>query len=179
MIIFSRPDSTSDTSSFVSPGTNVPVPVLRVPYTVDALAPLFASRGVDAVVCALGPGAAAGGAQQAMLDAAVAPGSRVRRFVLNEFAWHEEFRGIDDLKAFGEPRRRDREYVRALEGKGEVEGGFSWSGVAVGNPIDWVSQVLLLLAPWPPRCANPVLHEHRRSGASRSPWGWTLRRGRR
>ncbi|KAI0873699.1 NmrA-like family protein [Hypoxylon argillaceum] len=109
------------------------LPVLRVEYAdVDALAAAFA--GQDAVVCALGPGAIA--AAKGMVDAAARAG--VKRYIINDFGWGLNPRSLPEFKPIGETRKvawdSAKEYAQRDEGK---EDGFTWTGITIGNPIDW------------------------------------------
>ncbi|KAI0972220.1 NmrA-like family protein [Xylaria arbuscula] len=123
--VITRPNSTSTFPSGL--------PVIRVDYAdVDALAVAFA--GQDAVVSAVGPGAI--GAAKGMVDAAVRAG--VKRYIINDFGWGLNERSLPEIKPIGESRKvawnRAFEYAQSEEGK---ENGFTWTGITIGNPIDW------------------------------------------
>ncbi|TGJ80540.1 hypothetical protein E0Z10_g8222 [Xylaria hypoxylon] len=109
------------------------LPVIRVDYSdVDALATALA--GQDAVVCAVGPGAI--GAAKGMVDAAARAG--VKRYIINDFGWGLNKRSLPEFKPIGEPRKVAWDcaidYAQRDEGK---ENGFTWTGITIGNPIDW------------------------------------------
>ncbi|KAI1113961.1 NmrA-like family protein [Nemania sp. NC0429] len=127
--VVTRPDSNS--TSALPAGLDLPV--LRVDYAdVDALAAALA--GQDAVVSAVGPGAI--GAAKGMVDAAARAG--VRRYIINDFGWGLNERSLPELKPIGEQRKVAWdcavEYARRDEGK---QDGFTWTGITIGNPIDW------------------------------------------
>ncbi|KAI1179176.1 NmrA-like family protein [Nemania sp. FL0916] len=122
-----RPDSNS--TATIPAG----IPVIRADYAdVDALAQAFA--GQHAVVCVVGPGAIK--ASKGMVDAAKRAG--VRRYIINDFGWGLNDRSEPELKSIGAARRVAwdcaAEYARGDEGK---EDGFTWTGITIGNPIDW------------------------------------------
>ncbi|KAI0445385.1 NmrA-like family protein [Xylaria telfairii] len=123
--VVTRPDSTS-----VFP---TGLPVIRVDYSdVDALATALA--GQDAVVCTVGPGAI--GAAKGMVDAAARAG--VKRYITNDFGWGINQNSLPEFKPIGEARQVAwncaKEYAQRDEGK---EDGFTWTGITIGNPIDW------------------------------------------
>ncbi|KAI0861542.1 NmrA-like family protein [Xylaria cubensis] len=123
--LISRPDSAS--------ALPTGLPVVRVEYTdVDALATALA--GQDAVVCVVGPGAM--GASKGMVDAAARAG--VRRYIINDFGWGINEKSLPEFKPLGESRQVAwncaKEYAQRDEGK---ENGFTWTGITIGNPIDW------------------------------------------
>ena len=78
--------------------------------------------------------------QGMMVDASVAAG--VKRFIVDDFGWgmtsksFEEFAGVHEVRKAGWERAR----VRAEESKG----AFSWTGISIGNPVDWVCYFLSL-----------------------------------
>jgi hypothetical protein len=109
--------------------------VTRVPYTLDELTKALA--GQDAVVCAVGPAGIS--LQPVMVDAAEAAG--VKRFVLDDFGWGPYFKGLPEFADVKKQRAAGPERARALA---EKNPGFTWSSVATGNPIDWVSLLLSL-----------------------------------
>ncbi|KAI0456889.1 NmrA-like family protein [Xylaria acuta] len=123
--VITRPNSTS--------AFPTGLPAIRVDYSdVDALATALA--GQDAVVCAVGPGAI--GAAKGMVDAAARAG--VKRYIINDFGWGINERSLPEFKPIGETRQVAwdcaKEYARRDEGK---ENGFTWTGITIGNPIDW------------------------------------------
>ncbi|OIW23591.1 NAD(P)-binding protein [Coniochaeta ligniaria NRRL 30616] len=115
-----------DSTSVFPPGLRV----ARVAYTLPDLSQ--ALEGQDAAVCVVGPGGMH--LQSTMVDAAAAAG--VRRFIVDDFGWGRESRSFPE---FGEIHRgRTRGWDRARErADGEGEGGFSWTGISTGNPVDW------------------------------------------
>ncbi|KAB5554506.1 NmrA-like family protein [Coniochaeta sp. 2T2.1] len=120
----------TSTSPFpVSLTSNPNFTLLRTEYALDEITATL--KGQDAVVCVVGPGGVS--LQGMMVDAAVAAG--VRRFVVDDFGWgmarnsFEEFAGVHRLRVEGWERARER-----AEGS---EGGFTWTGISIGNPVDW------------------------------------------
>ncbi|KAI0107130.1 NmrA-like family protein [Nemania sp. FL0031] len=109
------------------------LPVVRVEYA-DVGALEGALRGQEAVVCAVGPGAI--GAARGMVDAAARAG--VRRFIVNDFGWGLNSKSVPELEPISEKRKiawdRAIEYAQRDKGK---ENGFTWTGITIGNPIDW------------------------------------------
>ncbi|KAI3326748.1 NAD(P)-binding protein [Xylariaceae sp. AK1471] len=123
--IITRPDSTS--------AFPAGLPVIRVDYSdEDALAAALA--GQDGVVSVVGPGAV--GAARGMVDAAARAG--VKRYIINDFGWGLNKKGLPEFESIGEPRQvawdRAMEYAQRDEGK---EDGFTWTGITIGNPTDW------------------------------------------
>lgn len=112
------------------------LPVLKVAYETEALA--RALQGQDAAVCAVGP--AGIGHQTAMVDAAEAAG--VRRFVVDDFGWGPDVRGWPEFAEVHAARRAQWDYARA---RAEANPAFTWTGISIGNPIDWVSFCFLFL----------------------------------
>jgi hypothetical protein len=59
---------------------------------------------------------------------------------VNDFGWGFGERALPEFKPIGEKRHiawdRAKEHARRDEGK---EDGFTWTGITIGNPIDWVS----------------------------------------
>ncbi|KAJ4247851.1 hypothetical protein NW762_013061 [Fusarium torreyae] len=104
------------------------LPVVRTPYTLDALTEVLA--GQDAVVCVVGPPGI--DLQSTMVDAAQAAG--VKRFILDDFGWGPEFTSYPEFEPFRAKRvagvDRAKEHVSANR-------AFSWTAIASGNPIDW------------------------------------------
>lgn len=110
--------------------------MLKIAYTTEALTQ--ALQGQDAAICVVGP--PGNSAQAAMVDAAVAAG--VKRFIVDDFGWGPDVRGLPEFAEVGSTRRGQWEYARgrAEEEQKKQKGGFSWTGITVGNPIDWVGQ---------------------------------------
>lgn len=67
---------------------------------------------------------------------AAAEAAGVYRFVLDDFGWGEEVRGLPEFDTVQEQRKGGWGYAR---GRADANPGFTWSGVSSGNPIDWVS----------------------------------------
>jgi hypothetical protein len=105
------------------------VSVVRTEYTLPELTE--ALRGHDAVVCVVGP--AGIHLQRMMVDAA--EGAGVKRFVVDDFGWGREskFEGFEDVH-----ERRMEGWDYAAE-RARGNDGFTWTGISIGNPIDWVS----------------------------------------
>lgn len=121
--------SRADSPAVFPPG----LPVVKVHYTLEALTAALA--GQDAAVSATGPGAV--DVQDVIADAAAAAG--VRRLVVNDFGWGPGIRGLEEFAEVRGRRAARWEYARArAEGGG---GGLTWTGISVGNPIDWVRLV--------------------------------------
>lgn len=104
--------------------------MLRTPYTPPALT--TALSGHDAVVCLLGP---AGMSHQPLLIRA-AHAARVRRFILSDFGWGPTARGLPEFGAVQAQRREGWDLAARLA-EDDGEGGFSWTGISSGNPVDW------------------------------------------
>lgn len=114
--------------------------MVKIDYTAAELTRALA--GQDAVVCAVGPRAV--GLQAVMIDAAEAAG--VRRFVVDDFGWGPDVRSFPEFAEVHARRAAQWEYAKA---RAAANPAFTWTGVTIGNPIDWVSMVglrsLLLL----------------------------------
>ncbi|RWA04513.1 hypothetical protein EKO27_g10597 [Xylaria grammica] len=71
-----------------------------------------------------------------MVDAAARAG--VKRYIINDFGWGLNERSLPEFKAIGDSRRVAWtcaiEHAQRGEGK---EDGFTWTGITIGNPIDW------------------------------------------
>lgn len=117
-----------ESQSLFPPG----IPVIRTEYTTENLTTSLA--GQDAVVCTVGPGGLA--PQVNMIDAAVAAG--VKRFILNDFGWGPDHRGYPEFKAIGESRRVAWDHAKQ---RSEANPNFTYTGISIGNPIDWVSYI--------------------------------------
>lgn len=88
--------------------------------------------GHDAAVCVVGPAGITH--QVAMIDAAEAAG--VKRFVVDDFGWGPDIRGLPEFSDIHAQRTATWLHAQA---KAEAKPAFTFMGVAVGNPIDWVS----------------------------------------
>ncbi|KAK7947009.1 NAD(P)-binding protein [Apiospora aurea] len=130
--IFTRPAGTSSSSSTPNPTRSFPAEagsIIEADYSdVAKLTPALA--GHDAVVSVLGPGAIAH--EVPLVDAAEAAG--VKRFVVNDFGWGQNPRSYPEMAEVGS--RRHVAWDRAKE-KAAGNPGFTWTGVTIGNPIDW------------------------------------------
>jgi hypothetical protein len=91
----------------------------------------LALAGQDAAVCVVGPGGI--GAQITMIDAAEAAG--VKRFIVDDFGWGPNFKGLPEFRAINAHRRAAWEYAKT---KAQANSGFTYTGITSGNPIDWV-----------------------------------------
>ncbi|KAK7917419.1 NmrA-like family protein [Apiospora marii] len=130
--IFTRPASTPTTTK-----PNFPAEagsVVEVADYGDAASLTAALAGHDAVVSVLGPGAMAH--EVPLVDAAAAAG--VRRFVVNDFGWGQNPRCFPEIREVG--ARRHVAWDRARD-KAAADPRFTWTGVTIGNPIDWRAPV--------------------------------------
>lgn len=105
------------------------IPVIRTEYTVEKLTGVL--TGQDAVVCVVGPAGIS--TQVAMLDAAEAAG--VKRFIVDDFGWGPGFRSEPEFQPSGIQRRVAWDHAKKLS---EANPQFTWTGVSIGNSIDWV-----------------------------------------
>lgn len=69
-----------------------------------------------------------------MIDAAQAAG--VKRFIIDDFGWGPNPRGLPDFEAIQAQRRLAWDHAKALS---DANPAFTYSGISTGNPIDWVS----------------------------------------
>lgn len=69
-----------------------------------------------------------------MIDAAEAAG--VTRFIVDDFGWGSNVRGLPEFDDIHARRRAGWERARV---RAEANPGFTWTGITIGNPIDWVS----------------------------------------
>lgn len=104
------------------------LPVIRTEYTAEHLKTALA--GQDAAVCVLGPAAIS--AQVAITEAAEAAG--VKRFIVDEFGWGPDFRNFPEFKEIGAQRHVAWDRAKELA---DANPAFSWTGITIGNPIDW------------------------------------------
>lgn len=91
-----------------------------------------ALAGHDAAVSVLGPAAIAH--ETTLVDASAAAAG-VKRFIVNDFGWGQNPRSYPEMREVG--ARRHIAWDRAKE-KAEADPGFTWTGITIGNPIDWV-----------------------------------------
>ncbi|KAF5655851.1 hypothetical protein FHETE_11131 [Fusarium heterosporum] len=104
------------------------IPVIRTEYTLEALTNVLS--GQDAVVCVVGPAGIK--FQATMIDAA--EGAGVKRFIVDDFAWGPDFRSYPEFEALRAQRTVGVDRAKELANKNP---GFTWTGIASGNPIDW------------------------------------------
>lgn len=101
-----------------------------------------ALAGQDAAVCVLGPAGIREKHPYAIVDAAHAAG--VQRLVIGDFGWGPDFIGMPEFSAVHAERQAQWAYAKAQaeeEGDGDGDGAaFTWTGITIGNPIDWVSE---------------------------------------
>lgn len=124
--IITRTESSSTFPSGIS--------VIKTEYTVDKLT--AALTGQDAAVCAVGPAGIM--TQLPMLDAAEA--ARIKRFIIDAFGWGPDSRNLPEFDEIGVKRRVAWDHAKKLS---EANPQFTWTGVTIGNPIDWVSNISL------------------------------------
>lgn len=105
--------------------------MLKITYTIQELTQ--ALRGQDAAVCVVGPAGISH--QTVMIDAAEAAG--VQRFIVDDFGWGPGMRCLPEFAEVHKQRRGQWDYTRVKSGENP---DFTWTGVTIGNPIDWVSQ---------------------------------------
>lgn len=79
----------------------------------------------------MGPGGI--GLQVAIIDAAEAAG--VQRFIIDDFGWGPEVRGLPEFSAVHAQRRVGWDHAKA---RADTNPDFTWTGITTGNPIDWV-----------------------------------------
>ncbi|KAI1332758.1 NAD(P)-binding protein [Xylariaceae sp. FL0255] len=126
--VFTRPES----SSVLPAGVR---DIIRADYA-DVSALTEKLQGQDAVVNVTGPGAI--GSASAMVEAAYHAG--VKRFIINDFGWGINEKSLPEFKAIGGTRKVtwDLAVKYAEEDrKNGKEDGFTWTGITIGNPIDW------------------------------------------
>ncbi|KAI0837558.1 NAD(P)-binding protein [Hypoxylon sp. FL0890] len=104
------------------------IAVIRTAYTVERLTAALA--GQDAVVCAVGPAGIS--TQVAMIDAAESAG--VKRFIVDDFGWGPNFRSLPEFGEIGAQRRVAWDHAKKVS---DANPKFTWTGVSIGNPIDW------------------------------------------
>ncbi|KAI0384180.1 NAD(P)-binding protein [Hypomontagnella monticulosa] len=104
------------------------IPVIRTEYTAEKLT--VALKGQDAVVCAVGPAGVP--TQTAMLDAAEAAG--VKRFIVDDFGWGPNFNSLPEFQPIGAQRRIAWDHAEKISKRNPE---FTYTGVSIGNPIDW------------------------------------------
>ncbi|KAI1650000.1 NAD(P)-binding protein [Daldinia loculata] len=113
-----------ESTSIFPPG----IPVIRTEYTVEKLT--TALSGQDAAISVIGPAGIS--FQTTLVDAAEAAG--VQRFVLDDFGWGPGFNSLPEFKPIGAQRKVAWERVKELS---QANFKFTFSGIAIGNPIDW------------------------------------------
>lgn len=118
--VLTRPTSTVTLPADVS--------VVKASYTEDELAKAF--YGQDAIVSAVG---AMGFADQKIfIDAAIKAG--VKRFIPSEYSTNTLSDAVRELVPVFEPKKTILDYLKQNE-----ETGLTWTGLAVGPLLDWVS----------------------------------------
>lgn len=125
----------SQQRSYVPDSTTTHAPetsVIRTGHTVQELTKALA--GQDAAVCVVSPGGMKH--QIAMIDAAEAAG--VQRFILDDFGWGPDLRGLPEFDAIMAERRGGCDHAKA---RAEANANFTWTGASTGNPIDRVNCV--------------------------------------
>lgn len=106
------------------------VPVIHVDYhKPDELTKAF--EGQDAAICAVGnPGLLN---QNVILDAAAT--ADVRRFILDDFGWGRDFRGIPEFGVILDGCRESWDYAR---GKAKANPGFTYTGITISVCLEFV-----------------------------------------
>lgn len=104
------------------------IPVIKIEYTLDELTKALA--GQDAVVCVVGPAGIVH--QVTLVDAAEAAG--VKRFIIDDFGWGPNVRGLPEFKDVHAQRRLGWNHANA---RAEANPAFTYTGITSGNPIDW------------------------------------------
>ncbi|KAF5001203.1 hypothetical protein FGRMN_1227 [Fusarium graminum] len=102
--------------------------VIRTEYTLEALTKVLA--GQDAVICVVGPAGIK--FQATMIDAAEAAGAK--RFIVDDFGWGPDFSSYPEFEVVRAHRAVGVDRAKELANKNP---GFTWTGIASGNPIDW------------------------------------------
>jgi len=69
-----------------------------------------------------------------MIDAAAAAG--VKRFIIDDFGWGPNVRGLPEFKEIQSQRRAGWDHAKAVA---DSKPQFTFTGISTGNPIDWVS----------------------------------------
>jgi hypothetical protein len=72
--------------------------------------------------------------QQTFIDAAEAAG--VKRFIIDDFGWGETPASLPEFDAIHKQRCLGWDHAKA---KASANAKFTWTGISMGNPIDWVS----------------------------------------
>lgn len=109
--------------------------MFKIDYTAEELTQ--ALKGQDAVVCVVGPRAVQ--LQTTMIDAAEAAG--VKRFIVDDFGWGPDIRSFPE---FAEPHTQRAEQWNHAKVKAAANSAFTWTGITVGNPVDWVCWVYMV-----------------------------------
>lgn len=106
-------------------------PVIKAAtYSAEVLTPIL--TGQDAVVSVNGP--AGMGSEVAIIDAAEAAG--VKRFIINDFGWGPNVHGLPEFDEIHARRRGGWDHAKTLA---MANPKFTWTGITIGNPIDWVN----------------------------------------
>lgn len=128
------PNNKNNNDDFAPQG----VAVVKVDYDApDELAQALA--GHDAAVCVFGGAAIAQGRPNAIVDAALRCDPTVKRLVVDDFGWGPVAHRLPEFAPLHARRKAQWEYAQA---RAEEAGGgvLTWTGIAIGNPIDWVKK---------------------------------------
>ncbi|KAF9893252.1 hypothetical protein FE257_011682 [Aspergillus nanangensis] len=123
------------------------ITVIKTTYTLENLTTALA--GQDAAVCVVGPGGI--GAQILMIDAAEAAG--VQRFIIDDFGWGPDVRGLPEFDKIQAHRRAGWDHAHA---KAHLNDRFSYTGITSGNPIDWALQRFPMMGFDTSRCSAVI-----------------------
>ena len=115
------------------PNTFLPADVTTIITDFSPASLLAAFRDKDAVVSCVGVDGVP--LQTAMIDAAEEAG--VKRFIPSEFGWAPDREILPELAARLKPKK---DVLKYLVEKCESSRSFSWSAVAAGPFLDWVSR---------------------------------------
>lgn len=74
--------------------------------------------------------------QSTFVDASYAAG--VRRFIIDDFGWGPNPRAFEEFAPIHAMRTEGWDHAKKKAEAGGEERGFTWTGISVGNPIDWV-----------------------------------------
>ncbi|KAI2604654.1 NAD(P)-binding protein [Hypoxylon sp. NC1633] len=126
------------------------IPVIKTEYTVEKLTTVL--KGQDAVVSAVGPAGVA--YQVAMIDAAEAAG--VKRFIVNDFGWGPNFNSLPEFRDIGAQRRVAWDHA---EKRSRANPAFTYTGITIGNPIDWALKRFPLAMGFDPKQRSAVIYD--------------------
>ena len=117
------------------------VKVIKIDYTEDELLRVF--QGQDAIVSAVGPTGFL--EQKAFIDAAIK--ASVMRFVPSEYSSSTVNDVARQVVPVFEYKKQVLDYLREKEST-----GLTWTGLATGPLLDWVSSSVIL----PARCVSEI-----------------------